>query len=64
MKSSHDHKDVRCDVCGEEFWCVDGFSCHSRVCDYCGEKMNELQPAARDLIEILLHRIVKLERKR
>ncbi len=43
MSEAHRDHEVVCDVCGETFFCDEGFSCPSRMCDSCGDKMNELQ---------------------
>jgi hypothetical protein len=61
MSKAHRDHDVRCQICEETYCCDEGFSCPSKMCDSCGEKMNALQPAAQDLFEILLKRVVRLE---
>lgn len=61
--TKHRNHDATCETCGETYECDEGFSCPSKMCDGCGEKMNALQPAAQDLVEILLKRIVSLEAK-
>ena len=61
MSKTHKGHDAVCQICEEAYECLDGFSCPSKTCDSCGEKMNSLQPAAQDLFEIVLRRIARLE---
>jgi hypothetical protein len=60
---SNDYHDHNCQFCTEEFECQGGFSCSDNLCRDCKHRLQDLQPAAKTLMEVLMKRIVRLEEK-
>lgn len=59
-KPYHEHL---CGLCIETFECCSEFNCPASKCRDCRHAMDDLQPAARRIIEILLKRLELLAKE-